>query len=154
MKLPLEEQHLKTRTQFLADLAMMMGGFASEQLIFGDVSTGASSDLKEASELARRLVTKYGMSDLGPQVFGDSQEMMFLGRDIGNDKNYSDKVAADIDEQVRKFLMHAYDIAEKILKSHRPALKKIADTLMEKEVLEQDDFNALLKPFKIKPIAA
>ncbi len=154
MKLPNEDQHLKTRNQFLADLAMMMGGYASEKLIFGDVSTGASSDLKEASSLARRLVTKYGMSDLGPQVFGDSQEMMFLGRDIGNDKNYSDKVAADIDEQVRKFLMHAYDIAEKILKSHRPALKKIADTLMEKEVLEQDDFNALLKPFKIKPIAA
>jgi cell division protease FtsH len=154
MKLPNEDQHLKTRNQFLADLAMMMGGYASEKLIFGDVSTGASSDLKEASALARRLVTKYGMSDLGPQVFGDSQEMMFLGRDIGNDKNYSEKVASDIDEQVRKFLMHAYDIAEKILKSHKPALKKIADTLMEKEVLEQDDFNALLKPFKIKPIAA
>jgi cell division protease FtsH len=154
MKLPNEDQHLKTRNQFLADLAMMMGGYASEKLIFGDVSTGASSDLKEASALARRLVTKYGMSDLGPQVFGDSQEMMFLGRDIGNDKNYSDKVAADIDEQVRKFLMHAYDIAEKILKTHKSALKKIADTLMEKEVLEQDDFNALLKPFKIKPIAA
>jgi cell division protease FtsH len=154
MKLPNEDQHLKTRSQFLADLAMMMGGYASEKLIFGDVSTGASSDLKEASRLARRLVTKYGMSDLGPQVFGDSQEMMFLGHDIGNDKNYSDKVAADIDEQVRKFLMHAYDIAEKILKSHKPALKKIADTLIEKEVLEQDDFNALLKPFKIKPITA
>ena len=154
MKLPNEDQHLKTRNQFLADLAMMMGGYASEKLIFGDVSTGASSDLKEASALARRLVTKYGMSDLGPQVFGDSQEMMFLGREISNDKNYSDKVATDIDEQVRKFLMRAYDIAEKILKSHKPALKKIADTLMEKEVLEQDDFNALLKPFKIKPIAA
>jgi len=154
MKLPNEDQHLKTRSQFLADLAMMMGGYASEKLIFGDVSTGASSDLKEASRLARRLVTKYRMSDLGPQVFGDSQEMMFLGHDIGNDKNYSDKVAADIDEQVRKFLMHAYDIAEKILKSHKPALKKIADTLIEKEVLEQDDFNALLKPFKIKPITA
>jgi cell division protease FtsH len=153
MKLPNEDQHLKTRKQFLADLAMMMGGYASEKLTFGDVSTGASSDLKEASSLARRLVTKYGMSDLGPQVFGDSQEMMFLGRDIGNEKNYSDKVAADIDAQVSKFLMHAYDIAEKILKSHKPALKKIADTLMEKEVLEQDDFNALLKPFKIKPIA-
>ena len=154
MKLPNEDVHLKTRTQFAADLAMMMGGYAAEKLTFGDVSTGASNDLKEASKLARRLVTKYGMSDLGPQVFGDSQELMFLGREISNDRNYSDKVAAEIDEQVRKFLMHAYETAEKALKSHKAALKKIADTLIEKEVLEQDDFYALLKPFKIKPIAA
>ncbi len=154
MKLPNEDQHLKTRAQFLADLAMMMGGYASEKLTFGDVSTGASSDLKEASKLARRLVTKYGMSDLGPQVFGDSQELMFLGHELSNERNYSDKVAADIDEQVHKFLMHAYEIAERVLKTHKTALKKIADTLIEKEVLEQDDFYALLKPFKIKAIAA
>jgi cell division protease FtsH len=154
MKIPNEEQHLKTRQQFLADLAMMMGGYVSEKLTFGDVSTGASSDLKEASELARRMVVKYGMSDLGPIVFGKSEQMMFLGQEISNDKNYSERVASEIDEQIRKFLMHSHDIAEKILKNHKNALKKIADTLIEKEVLEQDDFNAVLKPFKIKPIAA
>jgi cell division protease FtsH len=154
MKLPTEDQHIKTRTQFLADLAMMMGGYASEKLTFGDISTGASNDLKEASELARRMVVKYGMSDLGPIVFGKSEQMMFLGQEISNDKNYSERVASEIDEQVRKFLMHSYDVAEKILKTHKTALKAIADTLIEKEVLEQDDFNAVLKPFKIKPIAA
>jgi len=154
MKLPNEDQHLKTRNQFLADLSMMMGGYVSEKLTFGDVSTGASSDLKEASELARRMVVKYGMSDLGPIVFGKSEQMMFLGQEISNDKNYSERVASEIDEQIRKLLMHAQEIAEKILKTHKTALKKIADTLMEKEVLEQDDFNAVLKPFKIKPIAA
>ncbi len=154
MKLPNEDQHLKTRQQFLADLAMMMGGYASEKLIFGDISTGASNDLKEASDLARRLVTKYGMSELGPMTFGKSEEMVFLGREITTEKNYSEKVASEIDEQVKRFLMHAYDIAEKILKTHKGALKKIADTLMEKETLEQDDFNALLRPFKIKPIPA
>jgi len=154
MKLPNEDQHLKTRTQFLADLSMMMGGYVSEKLTFGDISTGASNDLKEASELARRMVVKYGMSDLGPIVFGKSEQMMFLGQEISNDKNYSERVASDIDEQVRKLLMHSHDIAEKILKTHKMALKKIADTLMEKEVLEQDDFNAVLAPFKIKPIAA
>jgi len=154
MKLPNEDQHLKTRNQFLADLSMMMGGYVSERLTFGDVSTGASNDLKEASELARRMVVKYGMSELGPIVFGKSEQMMFLGQEISNDKNYSERVASDIDEQIRKLLMHAHDIAEKILKTHKPALKKIAETLMEKEVLEQDDFNAVLKPFKIKPIAA
>jgi cell division protease FtsH len=154
MKLPNEDQHLKTRNQFLADLAMMMGGYASEKLTFGDISTGASSDLKEASELARRMVVRYGMSDLGPIVFGKSEQMMFLGQEISNEKNYSERVASDIDEQIRKFLIHAYDIAEKILKTNKSALKKIADTLIEKEVLEQDDFNAVLKPFKIRPIAA
>jgi cell division protease FtsH len=154
MKLPNEDQHLKTRSQFMADLAMMMGGQVSEKLTFGDVSTGASSDLKEASELARRMVTRYGMSELGPIVFGKSEQMMFLGQEISNDKNYSERVASDIDEQIRKLLIHAQEIAEKILKTHKAALKKIADTLIEKEVLEQDDFNAVLKPFRIKPIAA
>ena len=154
MKLPNEDQHLKTRSQFMADLAMMMGGHVSEKLTFGDVSTGASSDLKEASELARRMVTKYGMSELGPIVFGKSEQMMFLGQEISNDKNYSERVASEIDEQIRKLLIHAQDVAEKILKTNKAALKKIADTLIEKEVLEQDDFNAVLKPFKIKPIAA
>ncbi len=154
MKLPNEDQHLKTRSQFMADLAMMMGGHVSEKLTFGDVSTGASSDLKEASELARRMVTRYGMSDLGPIVFGKSEQMMFLGQEISNDKNYSERVASEIDEQIRKLLIHAQDVAEKILKTHKLALKAIADTLIEKEVLEQDDFNAVLAPFKIKPIAA
>jgi cell division protease FtsH len=149
-----EDQYSKTRQQFLADLAMMMGGYVSEKLIFGDISTGASNDLKRASEVARRMVVKYGMSDLGPIVFGKSEQMMFLGQEISNDRNYSERVASEIDEQVRKLLMHAHDIAEKILKTNKKALKAIADTLIEKEVLEQDDFNAVLKPFKIKPIAA
>jgi cell division protease FtsH len=111
MKLPMEDQHLKTRSQFMADLAMMMGGHVSEKLTFGDVSTGASSDLKEASELARRMVTKYGMSDLGPIVFGKSEQMMFLGQEISNDKNYSERIASEIDEQIRKLLIHAQDVA-------------------------------------------
>ncbi len=97
------------------------------------------------------MVVKYGMSELGPIVFGKSEQMMFLGQEISNEKNYSERVASDIDEQVRKLLIHAHDIAEKILKAHKNALKKIADTLIEKEVLEQDDFNAVLKPFKINP---
>ncbi len=152
MKLPAEDRHLKTRAQFLADLAMMMGGYASEKLIFGDVSTGASNDLKQASGLARQLVMKYGMSDLGPVTFGKSEDMVFLGREIGMDRDYSEKVAAEIDAQVRKLLMRAYETAEKALKGHGAALKKIASTLMEKETLEQEDFYAILKPFKIKPI--
>ena len=151
MKLPTEDRHLKTRAQFLADLAMMMGGYASEKLTFGDISTGASNDLKQASELARLLVTKYGMSDLGPITFGNVEESLFFGHDIGGGRDYSEKVASEIDVQVRNFLTRAYDTAEKILRTKKAALKKIADTLIEKETLEHDDFYALLKPFKIKP---
>jgi len=94
---------------------------------------------------------KYGMSDLGPITFGKNEDMLFLGRDFGEGRDYSEKVASDIDVQVRNFLTSAYESAEKILKMHKPALKKIADTLIEKETLEQDDFYAILKPFKIKP---
>ena len=154
MKLPVEEQHLRTRSQFIADLAMMMGGYVSEKLTFGDISTGASNDIKEASELARRLVMRYGMSDLGPMTFGKSEELIFLGREITAEKNYSEKVAADIDHEVHAFIEHAYATAEKVLKAHKSALKKIADTLIQKETLEHEEFYALLQPFKIKPIAA
>jgi len=153
MKLPAEDQHLKTRSQFLADLAMMLGGYVSEKLTFGDVSTGASNDLKEASSLARKMVTKYGMSDLGPVTFGKNEDMVFLGREISSEKDYSERVAGEIDGQVHNFITHAYTTAEKILKSHKVALKKIADTLIQKETLEQDEFYGLLKPYKIKPIA-
>ncbi len=153
MKLPVEEQRLRTRTQFLNDLAMMMGGYASEKQTFKEISTGASNDLKEASELARKLVTKYGMSELGPITFGKTEEMLFLGREIATEKNYSEKIAARIDEEVQKILKRAYEVAEKVLAQNKAALKKLADTLMEKETLEQEEFYALIKPFRIKPIA-
>jgi cell division protease FtsH len=153
MKLPLEDQHLKTRNQFLADLAMMLGGYTAEKLTFGDVSTGASNDLKEATSLARQLVMKYGMSDLGPITFGKTEEMVFLGREISTERNYSEKVAAEIDDQVKLFIMRAYEMAQKILKTEKSALVKIADSLMEKETLEHEEFYELLKPFKIKPVS-
>ncbi len=152
MKLPNEEQRLKTKTQFLNDLAMMLGGFISEKLTYADVSTGASNDLKKASELARRLVTRYGMSDLGPITFGNTEEMIFLGREIATERNYSEKIAARIDEEVQKIISRVYQVAERILSENKKALKKIADTLVEKETLEQEEFYELLKPFKIKPV--
>lgn len=154
MKLPIEEQHLRTKKQFLADLAMLMGGYASEKFIFGDISTGASNDIKVATDLARKLVTKYGMSEsLGPQTFGNTEELIFLGREITTEKNYSEKVAAEIDKEVRGLISRAYGAAEHILRSRKNVLKKIAETLIEKETLEQDDFYNILKPFKLKPIS-
>ncbi len=154
MKLPIEEQHLRTRRQFLADLAMMMGGYASEKLTFGDISTGASNDIKVASELARKLVTKYGMSEnLGPQTFGNTEELVFLGREITTEKNYSEKVAAEIDEEVGGLIRRAYELAVKIVKTRKRVLKKIAETLVQKETLEQEEFYNILKPFRLKPMA-
>ncbi len=145
MKLPIEDRHLRTRNQFLTDLASLLGGFASEKLTFGDVSTGASSDLKQASELARKLVTKYGMSSLGPITFGSSEEMVFLGREMTTEKNYSEKIAAAIDKEVQTFIHNAYETAQKVLTTQKSVLKKIAQALIEKETLEQEEFNAILK---------
>lgn len=154
LKLPLEEVRLRTRSQFLTDITMMMGGYAAEELMFGEMSTGASSDLRQASELARRLVMQYGMSEkLGPQTFGNTQELIFLGREISTEKNYSEAVAEKIDGEVSAFIARAYKSAQKLLSSRRKALEAIAKRLLEKEILEQEDFYALLKPFNLKPVA-
>lgn len=154
LKLPIEERRLRTKSQFLSELTVMMGGFVAEKLKFSDVTTGASNDIKEASELARRLVTKYGMSEkLGPLAFGNSEEMVFLGREIATEKNYSDKTATAIDEEISGFIKHAFELAQKIIKTQKKALDMIAKTLLEKETLEQEEFYNILKPFKIKPLS-
>lgn len=153
LKLPTEEVRLRTKTQFLNDLAVMMGGYTAEQAVFGDVSTGASNDLKEASHLARALVTKFGMSELGPMTFGKSEEMIFLGREIAVEKDYSEELAAKIDKEVQRFIALAYTAAKKIIESRRKVLTAIAEALMQKETLEQEDFYNILKPFRLKPVA-
>ena len=154
LKLPLEETRLRTRSQFLSDIAMMMGGYAAEQTVFGEMSTGASSDLQKASELTRALVTRYGMSDkLGPITYGRTHEMVFLGREIGTEQNYSEAIAKAIDEEVYSFIDRAHKAAQTILTTRRKALEAIAKELLRKEVIEQDDFYALIKPFNLKPLA-
>jgi cell division protease FtsH len=153
LKLPLEEQRLKTRSQFLADLAVLLGGYTAEKETFGDISTGASSDLEQSSELTRDLVTRFGMSDkFGPVTFGHAEELVFLGREISAEKNYSEKIAAEIDGEIQKIIGQAHKAARKIISLYKPALKKIAEELLKKEVLEQEEFYSLLKPFNLKPI--
>ncbi len=154
LKLPIEEMRLRTCSQFLADLATAMGGYVSEKEIFDDISTGASNDLKEASGLARKLVTKYGMSDkLGPITFGKTEELVFLGREISAEKNYSEAVAAEIDKEVHNFINRAYQAAKKIINLNRKALDAIAKALLEKETLEQEEFYQIIAPFKIRPLS-
>ena len=154
LKLPIEEIYLRTKSQFLIDLAMMLGGYASEEIIFNDLSTGASNDLQNASSLARKLVTKYGMSKkLGPMTFGKAEELVFLGREISAEKTYSEEAAKEIDKEIRSFIKQAYETAKKIISSRRSALEKIAKTLMEKETLEREEFDKLIKSFKLKSVA-
>lgn len=154
LKLPTEDRTLKTKSHFLADLAVAMGGYVAEQLTFKDISTGASSDLKEASRLARLMVTRYGMSDkLGPATFGRPEDTVFLGREIAGSKDYSEEVAAKIDAEVSALLDRSYKKAKKLLASNKTILKKIADVLVKKEVLEQDEFDKLMKKLKLKTVS-
>jgi cell division protease FtsH len=154
LKLPLEEQHLKTKRQFLADLSVALGGYVSEEVTFGDLSTGSSNDIKEASEMARRIVTQYGMSKkMGPITFGKSDDMIFLGHEITSQKNYSEATALKIDEEVSSFMKLAYDTTKKILVSRKKVLQALAKELIAKETLEHEDFYNLLKPFNLKPVS-
>ncbi len=153
LKLPLEEHRLRTRSQFLADLAVSFGGYIAEMTVFGDVTTGSSSDIRNATETAKEMVTNYGMSELGPRTFGRTEGMVFLGREISAEKDYSDEVGNKIDEAVNNFVKKTFDAAKGIIVKNKKALDKIAQVLMEKETLEKDDFYAIVKSFGLKPIS-
>ncbi len=145
MKLPTEDKNLHSKSEFLADLAVTLGGYATEKLIFNELTTGASNDLKIATNLARKLVTVYGMSDaLGPMTFGEHHEMIFLGREISEQKNYSEKVAAKIDQEVASFIEKAYRVANDLLKKYKRHLTNIAERLIEVETIEREDFEKLV----------
>ncbi len=144
MKVPSEDKRLHKRAEFLADMAVMLGGFVAEKETFGDVTTGASDDLRRCTRLAREIVTRYGMSEtLGPRVFGEVQEMVFLGRDIHEQRNYSEKTAEAIDLEVEKLVNGALETARGIIRTEKFHLDKIAKALLEKEVLEKEEFEAL-----------
>ena len=145
MKLPIEDRHLHSKNEFLADLAVLMGGYAAEKIVFKELTTGASSDLKKATDLARSLVTEYGMSEkIGPIALGDKDEMIFLGRELSAHKNYSESVAEIVDKEIKNFLNMAYETAKKIITQRRKKLNKIAKQLIEKETIERDEFEIIM----------
>lgn len=147
IKLPMEDKHLHSKAEFLDDLAVLLAGHAVEQEIFKDITTGATNDLKQATKLARKLVTEYGMSDvLGPRTFGEKEELIFLGREISEQRDYSEKIATLIDQEVSKFISKAYSTARNIIKKMRPKLEEIAKKLIHKETLEQEEFEMIFKP--------
>lgn len=144
LQVPSESNKMRTKTQFMAEIATLIGGLAAERLIFGEMSTGASNDLEKASELARRIVKEYGMSSLGPIVFGAKDEMVFLGRDIPDQKNYSEAVAQKIDKEIEKIIRSGERKATEIVTRRKDLLEKIAKTLIEKETIEREEFEKII----------
>lgn len=143
--LPSEDRYLYSKSQFQETLAFSLGGHAAEQLIFGEVTTGASNDIERATELARKMVTMYGMSDkLGPLALGKKEELVFLGREIGEQRNYSEAVAEEIDSEVRGLINQAHSIAREILIKHKDKLITVSERLIREETLEGPAFDAIM----------
>ncbi len=144
LKLPLEERRLHSKKEFLDDIAMAMGGYAAEQMIFGDITTGPSNDLQVATSMARAMVTRWGMSDeIGPIALESDGGRTIFGRGV-NDHEYSERVSALIDAEVSKIMNNALALAKKVLTDHRKVLDAIANKLVEVETLEQDEYNQII----------
>ena len=145
MPLPEEDRYLKHRAKFKDQLAGLLGGRAAEELVFDDVTTGAASDLVQATKLARKMVCEYGMSEnLGPMTFGRKQELVFLGREISEQRDYGEAVAQEIDREVRHFIDEAHSRAKEILTTYRDKLVALAQRLIEEETLEGPELQAML----------
>ncbi|MGC8880433.1 MAG: ATP-dependent metallopeptidase FtsH/Yme1/Tma family protein, partial [Anaerolineae bacterium] len=144
MTLPEEDSRLRHRNKFKADMAALLGGRAAEELIFHDVTTGASNDLERATKMARSMVTQYGMSEkLGPITFGEKDELIFLGREIAEQRNYSEEIARQIDREVRRLVEEAYQTAKSVLITHRDKLVALAERLIHEETVDAAALNAL-----------
>ena len=144
LSLPDEDRILYAKKKFEADLAGLLGGRAAEEIVFDDITTGASNDLERATKMARSMVTRWGMSSkMGPMVYGQKEELVFLGREISEQRDYSEAVAEEIDGEVRTLIAHAYDRARAILKEYRDRLDAIAQRLIEVETLDAVEFERL-----------
>jgi cell division protease FtsH len=144
MGLPTEDRYLQSKSEFEDKIAGMLGGNAAEKLIFGDTTTGSSNDIEKATTLARRMVTEFGMSEkLGPLAFGKRDELVFLGREIGEQRNYSDEVAKQIDEEVRAIIDRSYARAFDVLTRYKDRLEQLAERLVNEETIEQEDFEQM-----------
>ncbi|HJW28247.1 MAG TPA: cell division protein FtsH, partial [Saprospiraceae bacterium] len=147
LALPEEDRTLMGRKKLVAEMIGLMGGRAAEEIVFNDITSGASNDLERVTKMARAMVTRLGMSsDLGPMVYGQKEELIFLGREISEQRDYSEAVAEQIDKEVRSLVNDAYERAKKILLQYRDALDTIARKLLEVETLSREEFEALFPP--------
>lgn len=146
LNLPQEDRYLMTKRELLGEMTVMLAGRAAEEIVFGEVTTGAQNDLERATELARRMVCEFGMSEkLGPVTLGRKAGPIFLGRDIVEDRNYSEAVASEIDREVRRIVEECYERAKKLLQENRHVLDLIANRLLEKETIEGEELDELLE---------
>ncbi|MEK7162629.1 MAG: ATP-dependent zinc metalloprotease FtsH [Patescibacteria group bacterium] len=148
LQVPSEERKMKTKTGFMSEIATLLGGCTAEKIKFGEMTTGASNDLSRASEMARKLVKEYGMSSLGPISFGEKEELVFLGKEISEQRNYSEKIAERIDEEVEIIIKNCQKMAEAVLLKRKNLLDKVAKNLIEKEIIEREEFEKLIGSHK------
>ena len=147
MSLPVEDRNYVTKGYMEEELCTLLGGRVAEAIVLGDISTGASNDIERATRIARNMVTRYGFSEkLGPIVYGSDENEVFLGRDYGQNKHYSDDIASDIDSEIRRFVDEAYAKTESILREHRDKLDAVAAVLMEKEKVTGKEFEDIMNP--------
>lgn len=152
MSLPDEDKKMQFRQEYLDEMAMMLGGYAAEQLIFGDITTGASSDLQKATRVARSLVTRFGMSEkLGPRTYGERGEMIFLGKEIHENRDYSEKTAETIDSEILTLIAEAFERAKDAIVRHRKLMDTIVEELLEKETIEKEAFEKIVGEPKKMP---
>jgi cell division protease FtsH len=146
LALPEEDRHLNNKSYFEKRIAYALGGLAAEEIVYGEASTGASDDLQKATQIARAMVTRYGMSEkLGPRTFGRKEELVFLGREISEQRDYSEKIAEEIDEEVRRLIDDAHAVARQLLSENRAKLDQLARRLIEVETLEGENLRILLE---------
>ena len=147
LSLPGDDQHLANELALHEQLAGMMGGRVAEELVFGNVTSGADNDIKRVTQLARRMVTQWGMSErIGPVAMGENNEVVFLGRDLGERRNYSEEMASLIDSEVRRIVEEARGVARKVLTERRAFLTQLAERLISEETVEGDELDRMLPP--------
>jgi cell division protease FtsH len=145
LKVPTEDRHMHSKSEFISEIAVLLAGHLVEKTVFGEVTTGATSDLRRATAVARSLVTDYGMSDhLGPRTYGEKEEMIFLGREIHEQRDYSEKIAEHIDEEISGFIRQGEAKAAAIIDKERAQLEKIVAVLLEKETIEKEEFEKIV----------
>ena len=145
ISLPTEDRYLTTRTALLEQIAMTMGGRAAEEIVFNEITTGASNDIEKVTSTAKAMVMRFGMSEkLGPRVLGRNHDMPFLGREMGAEPDYSEEVAREIDDEIRRIIEEGHDIAKKVLLEHIDDLHRISQILIERETIDKDQFERLL----------
>ena len=155
MMLPHEERSFITKSHLLAQLRVALGGRCAEQIVFNEISSGASGDLQQVTAILRKMIMEWGMSDrLGPMIFGEHQEQIFLGKQLGSERNYGENVATVIDEEMHKYLTEAYEDTLRILTEHEEVLHAMANALLEHETIDHDQVRNLFLYHSIEAPAA